>query len=66
MTIFYSLRLVTSPNLEGHVLVFICPRNKVAQLNPQALGSLFVAYYLQVEVLEPTSILGCEHKESRF
>jgi hypothetical protein len=30
-------------NLEGQVPVFISPRNKVAQLNPQALGSLFAA-----------------------
>jgi hypothetical protein len=32
-----------SPNLEGQVPVFISPRNKVARLYPQALGSLFVA-----------------------
>jgi hypothetical protein len=34
-----------SPNLEGQVLVLISPRNRVAQLYPQALGSLFVAFY---------------------
>jgi hypothetical protein len=34
-----------SPNLEGQVLIFISPRNRVAQLYPQALGSLFVASY---------------------
>jgi hypothetical protein len=34
-----------SPTLEGQVLVFIPPRNKVAQLYPHALGSLFVASY---------------------
>jgi hypothetical protein len=34
-----------SHNLEGQVLVFISPRNRVTQLNPQALGSLSVAYY---------------------
>jgi hypothetical protein len=34
-----------SPNLEGHVPVFISPRNRVAQLYPQALDSLFVAPY---------------------
>jgi hypothetical protein len=28
-----------SPNLEGQVTVFITPRNRVAQLYPQALGS---------------------------
>jgi hypothetical protein len=32
-----------SPNLEGQVPVFISPRNRVAQLYPQAPGSLFVA-----------------------
>jgi hypothetical protein len=32
-----------SLNLEGQVPVFISPRSKVAQLYPQALGSLFVA-----------------------
>jgi hypothetical protein len=32
-----------SPNLEGQVPIFISPRNKVAQLYPQALGSFFVA-----------------------
>jgi hypothetical protein len=34
-----------SPNLEGQVPVFISPRNRVAQLYPPALGSLFVASY---------------------
>jgi hypothetical protein len=34
-----------SPNLEGQVPVFISPRNRVAQLYPQALGSIFVASY---------------------
>jgi hypothetical protein len=33
------------PNLEGRVFIFISPRNRVAQLYPQALGSLFVASY---------------------
>jgi hypothetical protein len=32
-------------NLEDQVPVFISPRNRVAQLHPQALGSLFVASY---------------------
>jgi hypothetical protein len=32
-----------SPNLEDQVPVFISSRNRVAQLYPQALGSLFVA-----------------------
>jgi hypothetical protein len=34
-----------SPNLEGQVPVFISPRNGVAQLYPQAPGSLFIASY---------------------
>jgi hypothetical protein len=34
-----------SPNLEDQVPVFIYPRNRVARLYPQALGSLFVASY---------------------
>jgi hypothetical protein len=31
--------------LEGEVPVFISPRNRVAQLCPQALGSLFITFY---------------------
>jgi hypothetical protein len=42
--IFYCL-IWDSPNLEGQVPVFISPRNRVAQLYPWALGSLFVASY---------------------
>jgi hypothetical protein len=34
-----------SPNLEGQVPVFISPRNRVAQLYPQALGFFFVTSY---------------------
>jgi hypothetical protein len=34
-----------SPSLKGQVPVFISPRNRVARLYPQALGSLFVASY---------------------
>jgi hypothetical protein len=34
-----------SPNLEGQVPIFISSRNRVVQLYPQALGSLFVASY---------------------
>jgi hypothetical protein len=33
------------PNLEGQVPVFISPRKRMAQLYPQALGSLFVSSY---------------------
>jgi hypothetical protein len=32
-----------SPSFEGQVPVFISPRNRVAQVYPQALGSLFFA-----------------------
>jgi hypothetical protein len=34
-----------SHNLQGQVPVFITPRNRVARLYPQALGSLFVTSY---------------------
>jgi hypothetical protein len=44
MTIFHS-QIRDSSNLEGQVTIFISPKNKVAHLYPQALGSLFVAYY---------------------
>jgi hypothetical protein len=33
------------PNLEGQVLVFLSPRNRVARLYPQALGPPFLASY---------------------
>jgi hypothetical protein len=42
--IVYSL-IWDSPNLEDQVPVFISPRNRVAQLYPRALGSLFVPSY---------------------
>jgi hypothetical protein len=42
VTAFYCLRLET-PNLEGQVPVFISPRNRAAQLYPQARSSFFVA-----------------------
>jgi hypothetical protein len=35
----------TVSNLDGQVPVFISPRNRVAQLYPRALDSLFVAPY---------------------
>jgi hypothetical protein len=47
-----------SSNLEGQVPVYISPRNREAQLYPQALVSLFVAPYVPrgtVEVFEPAS-----------
>jgi hypothetical protein len=34
-----------SPNMEGQVPVFISPWNRVVQLYPQTLSSLFVASY---------------------
>jgi hypothetical protein len=34
-----------SPNLEGQVPVFISPRDRVAQLYSQELGSFYVASY---------------------
>jgi hypothetical protein len=44
MTTFYCLRFDRdSPNLEDQVPIFISPRNRVTQLYPRALGSLFVA-----------------------
>jgi hypothetical protein len=42
--IFYCL-IRGSPNLEGQVPVFRSPGNRVAQLYPRALDSLFVASY---------------------
>jgi hypothetical protein len=44
MIIFYCL-IRDYPNMEGHVPVFISPRNKVTQLCPQEVGTLFVASY---------------------
>jgi hypothetical protein len=38
-------QLRDTPNLDGQVPVFISPRNRVAQLYPQALNFLFVASY---------------------
>jgi hypothetical protein len=43
-TIFYCL-IWDSPNLEGKVPILISLRNRIAQLYPQALCSLFVASY---------------------
>jgi hypothetical protein len=45
---FYRPRLLAlqpTPNLEGQVSVFIFPSDRVAQLYPQAPGSLSVAFY---------------------
>jgi hypothetical protein len=43
MIIFYCFKFETLSNLEGQVLVLISPRNRVAQLYVQVLGSHFVA-----------------------
>jgi hypothetical protein len=49
LTIIFYCLIWDPPNLEGQVPVFISPRNRVAQLYPRALGSLYVAsYYSQV------------------
>jgi hypothetical protein len=42
---YFTVSVSRHPNLEGQVPVFISPKNRVAQLCPQALGSLFVAFY---------------------
>jgi hypothetical protein len=42
--IFYCL-IWDSSNLEGQVPVFMPLRNRVAQLYPRALGSLFIVSY---------------------
>jgi hypothetical protein len=44
VTILYCL-IRDSPNLKGQVPVFISPRNRVAQLNLRAQGSLYVTSY---------------------
>jgi hypothetical protein len=57
MTIFISL-FQDSHNLEGQVSIFISPRNRVAQLYPQALVSFLstpMTHRATVEVFEPTS-----------
>jgi hypothetical protein len=46
MTTVYCLRFETSPTWRAKYPVFISPRNRVAYLYPQALGSLFVASYV--------------------
>jgi hypothetical protein len=44
-----------SPNLEDQVHISVSPRDRVTQLCPQTLGSLFAASYASVEVFEPAS-----------
>jgi hypothetical protein len=56
MTIFYSLRFETPPTRRAGSRIYIPPKNRVAQLYPQTLGSLFVASTTRsptVEVFEP-------------
>jgi hypothetical protein len=49
-----------SPNLTGQVPLFISLRNRVAQLHPQALGSIFVASYDGTDVTGNVfSIIAC-------
>jgi hypothetical protein len=54
MTIFLISQILDSPHLEGQVLVFISPRNRVAQLFPQELdfeqNSMNPMNKLEVEV----------------
>jgi hypothetical protein len=55
MSIFYCLYFRDSPNLEDQVPVFISPRNRVAQLYPQALSLDIVHrsnFYLKHDFLE--------------
>jgi hypothetical protein len=51
----FAVQIRDSPNLEGQVTIFISPRNRVAQLYSQVLGSLSVASEDSREVFEPTS-----------
>jgi hypothetical protein len=45
MTAFYCLGLETPPTWRARSPYFISPRNRMARLYPQAMGSLFVASY---------------------
>jgi hypothetical protein len=65
MTISYCL-IWDSPNLEGQVLVFISPRNRVTKLYPEALGFLFVTSHDSQDY--GGGILTCLHtgKQSMF
>jgi hypothetical protein len=44
MTVFYCLRFETPPTRRAR-FPYLSPRNRLAQLYPRALGSLFVASY---------------------
>jgi hypothetical protein len=59
-------RIRDSPNLEGQVPLFISRRNSVAQLCPQALGSLSVAPYDSQGYdggIRPSLHTGCSEKK---
>jgi hypothetical protein len=43
VTVFQCLKFESPPNLESQVTVFLFLRNRISQLCPEALGSLFVA-----------------------
>jgi hypothetical protein len=44
--LYFTVSDLRLSNLKGQVPVFISPSDRMAQLHPQALGSLFVASYL--------------------
>jgi hypothetical protein len=66
--IFYYLSW-DSPNLEGQVPVFISPRNRVPQLYPWALGSLYVASYDSQDydggILTPSTRVSLRYRVSQ-
>jgi hypothetical protein len=58
-----------SPYLEDQVPVFISPRNRVAQLYLQALGSIFVActtHRATVEVFDPASTRATDWESQSY
>jgi hypothetical protein len=61
MTMFYCLMIPGSPSVKGQVPVFISPRNRVVQLYPRALDSVFVSSYDPQDyggVFQPVSTNG--------
>jgi hypothetical protein len=62
MSTFYWFYFWDSPNLEGHVPGFICPRNRVAQLYPWALGYIRFEVEVTLRLTVSQSVcLGIEH-----
>jgi hypothetical protein len=57
LTVILSLSYETPPNLEGQAPIFVSPRNRVVQLYPQTLVSLFITSY---------DILTCLHAGSEL